>query len=74
MYKMYIVIISDAISLNVTQVDMREKQHDCHLQQQHGEKQITEVKIKQEGFWDAELGREKTIEGGEFVLILSNFI
>lgn len=53
---------------------MREKQHDCHLQQQHGEKQITEVKIKQEGFWDAELGREKTIEGGEFVLILSNFI
>lgn len=59
---------------NITQADMREEQHDCCLQQHHGEKQTTEVKIKQEGYCDAELGGEKTIEGGGFVLILSYFI
>ncbi|KAB5530679.1 hypothetical protein PHYPO_G00132140 [Pangasianodon hypophthalmus] len=31
--------------------------------QHHGEKQTTEVKIKQEGFWDAELGGEKARDG-----------
>ncbi|KAK2836229.1 hypothetical protein Q7C36_014098 [Tachysurus vachellii] len=37
----------------------REKQHNC-LQQHHREKQTSEVKIKQEGFWDDELRGEKT--------------
>lgn len=48
---------------------MREKQRDCRLQQHHGDEPTIEVKVKQEGFWDAELGGDKTRDGSQFVLI-----
>ncbi|KAF5908799.1 RB-associated KRAB zinc finger protein-like, partial [Clarias magur] len=43
----------------------REKQHDCNLQQRHQrENQTSEVKIKQEGVWDAESRGETMRDGG----------
>lgn len=52
---------------------MGEKQHNSPRRRHHGENQTTEVKIKQEWLWDAELGGEKKRDGGEFVLILISF-
>ncbi|XP_053084417.1 zinc finger protein 37 homolog isoform X1 [Pangasianodon hypophthalmus] len=56
-------LVDTPVTTEQDHTDTREKQYDCCLQQHHGEKQTTEVKIKQEGFWDAELGGEKARDG-----------
>ncbi|KAK3511402.1 hypothetical protein QTP70_007222 [Hemibagrus guttatus] len=53
-------LIDATVTTEHDHTDTREKQHDCHLQQHHGEKRTAEVKVKLEGFWDDELGGEKT--------------
>ncbi|KAF4073688.1 hypothetical protein AMELA_G00246130 [Ameiurus melas] len=52
-------LLDTPVTSDQDHADMR----DCRLQQHHGEEPTTEVKVKQEGFWDAELGGDETRDG-----------